>query len=144
MSKDNSVAPVEADNTSKDPREVLEKLRETSPTFRECRPVALRIDKSIAERFPQFSRKLIRTAMRMHTASTRYLKSVEKGETRFDLDGNEAGEVTEEHREHAAEKLKARFAEQARRKREQRKEAEAEQRKAEKLQQLAEKFSKNG
>jgi len=144
MSQDTSAAPEGADNTASDPREVLKQLRETSPTFRECKPVALRIDKAIAERFPQYSRKLIRNAMRMHTASTRYLKSVEKGETRFDLDGNEAGEVTAEHREHASEKLKARFAEQARRKREQRKEAEAEQRKAEKLQQLAEKFSKNG
>ncbi len=133
-----------------DPRGLLQKLQEVSITFREFRPVALRIDKAVAERFPDVDRKVIRSAMRTHTASTRYLKAMEKATHRFDLDGNTCGEVAEEHRAHAAQTLKERFAEVARRKREaqkqdeaRRREEEAERRKAEKLQQLVGRFSRS-
>tara|TARA_R110002049_G_scaffold20316_2_gene74979 strand:+ start:742 stop:1242 length:501 start_codon:yes stop_codon:yes gene_type:complete len=133
-----------------DPREVLRQLQEASPTFRDCKPLALGIDKAVSERFPEFDRKTVRTAMRMHVNSTRYLKAVEKATERFDLEGNVAGEITDEHRAHASQTLKERFAELAKRKREQQKEEQqreraeqAEQRKAERLQQLVGKFSKD-
>lgn len=129
------------------PRELLERLQEISPAFRECRPLALRIDKAVMERFPDVDKKVVRTAMRLHTGSTRYLKALEKATHRYDLDGNPDAELTDEHRAHAAQTLKERFAEVAKRKREQQKaDAErrrveqAEQRKAEKLQQLMQKF----
>src|SRR5690606_21763125 len=132
-----------------EPREVLRRLQEVSPTFRDCKPLALGIDKAIRERFPEFDRKVVRAAMRMHVSSTRYLKAVEKATERFDLDGNANGELTDEHRSHAAQTLKERFAAAAKRKREQEKEArarqraeESEQRKTERLQQLVGKFSK--
>ncbi len=132
-----------------DARALLARLAELSPTFRECRPVALRIDKAVAARFPDVDRKVVRAAMRLHTGSTRYLKALEKATHRFDLDGNEDGELSAEHREHAAQTLKERFAEVARRKREQAKEEaarqraeQAEQRKTEKLKQLVSKFAK--
>lgn len=132
-----------------EPRALLQQLQEVSETFRDCKPVALRIDKAIAQRFPEVERKVIRAAMRMHTASTRYLKTMEKGGQRFDLDGKPDGEVTEEHQAHAAQTLKERFAEVARRKRDKakaddaaRREEEAERRKAEKLQQLVGKFGR--
>jgi ProP effector len=142
-----AVAPA---SSSLDARGLLQQLQAVSPTFRDFKPVALRIDKAVAERFPEVDRKVIRTAMRLHTASTRYLKAVEKGTVRFDLDGNPAGELLEEHRAHAAQTLKERFAEAARKKREQAKQdeaarraAEAERRKTEKLQQLLGKFSRS-
>ncbi len=129
------------------PRELLERLQEISPAFKQCRPLALRIDKAIMGRFPDVDKKVVRTAMRMHTGSTRYLKALEKATHRYDLDGKPDAELTDEHRAHAAQTLKERFAEVAKRKREQQKaEAErqraeqAEQRKAEKLQQLMQKF----
>lgn len=132
-----------------EPRTLLLQLQEVSETFRDCKPVALRIDKAIALRFPDVERKVIRAAMRMHTASTRYLKVMEKGGQRFDLDGKPDGEVTAEHQAHAAQTLKERFAEVARRKRDKarqeetaRREEEAEKRKAEKLQQLVGKFGR--
>lgn len=135
---------------SSDPKELLAKLQEISPTFRDCKPVALRIDKSILERFPDWDRKTLRIAMRMHTASTRYLKALQRGTHRHDLDGNECEEIAQEHRDYAAQTLKERFAEAARRKREKQKqeaerqrEAEAEERRAEKLQQLVGRFSKH-
>lgn len=142
-------ATAEAKKSSIDARGLLAKLQETSPTFREWKPLALRIDKAVAERFPDLDRKVIRTAMRLHTAATRYLKSMEKATARFDLDGNEDGVVTEEQRTHARQTLKERFAESAKRKKAaldaekaQREAEEAERRKAEKLQQLVGKFSK--
>ena len=132
-----------------EPRALLAMLQAASPTFREWRPLALRIDKTIAARFPELDRKAIRNAMRMHTASTRYLKAMEKATARFDLDGKEDGEVTEEQRAHARQTLKERFAEQTKRKKAaleaekaRREQEEAERRKAEKLQQLVGKFGR--
>lgn len=132
-----------------EPRALLQKLQEQSPTFRECKPLAIRIDTNILERFPEFEKKTLRTALRMHTASTRYLKSMEKATERFDFEGNVAGEVTEEQRAHASATLKDRFAaaaKQQRAKREaeeaERKREEADRRREEKLQQLMSKFGK--
>ena len=132
-----------------DARGLLQKLQAASPTFRDVKPLALRIDKAVAERFPELDRKVIRSAMRMHTASTRYMKAMEKATARFDLDGKEDGEVTEEQRAHAKQTLKERFAEVAKRKKAaldaekaKREAEEAERRKAEKLQQLLGKFAK--
>ncbi|KAI5914899.1 ProQ/FINO family protein [Thauera sp. 2A1] len=127
-----------------EPRAILQRLEASSPTFRDCKPLALRIDKVIAERFPEFDRKSLRNALHMHTASTRYLKSMERASERFDLDGNVAGEVTEEQRTHAAATLKERFASVARKQREKREAEEAERRHAEKLKLLVNKFGRNG
>lgn len=127
-----------------DPRAILQRLQASSPTFRDCKPLALRIDKSIAERFPEFDRKSLRNALHMYTASTRYLKSVERSKERYDLDGNVAGEVTEEQRAHAAATLKERFAAVARQQREKREADEAERRHAEKLKQLVTRFGRQG
>lgn len=125
-----------------EPRALLQKLQALSPTFRDCKPLALRIDTSILERFPDFERKALRAALRMHTASTRYLKAVERSAERFDLDGNVAGEVTEEQRSHAATTLKERFAAVAKQQKAKREAEEAERRRAEKLQQLVSKFGR--
>lgn len=144
-----TAAPAAAKPAGLDARGLLAKLQEVSPTFKEVKPLALRIDKAVAERFPDVDRKVIRNAMRLHTATTKYLKAVEKASARFDLDGAESGEVTEEQRQHAAQTLKERFAEVAKRKkaaaeaeRERERAEEAERLKAEKLQQLVGRFAK--
>lgn len=130
-------------------RALLQQLSEAFSVFRECKPLALRVDASIRERMPEIERKLLRSALRMHTASTRYLKAVERSQERFNLEGEVAGEVTAEQREHAAATLKERFAAQAKQHREKRaaeeeKRAaeEAEKRRGEKLQQLVSKFGR--
>lgn len=125
-----------------EPRAILQRLLAASPTFRDSKPLALRIDATIHERFPEFDRKSLRGALRMHTASTRYLKAMERSTERFDLDGNVSGEVTEEQRAHAATTLKERFAAVARQQREKREADEAERRHAEKLKQLVTKFGR--
>lgn len=125
-----------------EPRALLQRLQAASPAFRDCKPLALKIDASILERFPDFDRKSLRAALRMHTASTRYLKAVERATARFDLDGNPAGEVTEEQRTHASTTLKERFAAVAKQQREKREAEAAERRHAEKLQQLVSRFGR--
>lgn len=125
-----------------EPRAILKRLQAESPAFRDSKPLALKIDASILARFPDFDRRNLRIALRMHTASTKYLKAVERGGERFDLDGKAAGEVTGEQRLHAATTLKERFAAVAKQQRERREAEEAERRHAEKLQQLVSKFGR--
>ena len=80
--------------------------------------------------------------MRSHTISTRYLKEMEKGTVRLNLDGTPADEVTDENRQHATEQLRERFKKQAEVRKAAEAEAKAEQRRVEKLNQLAEKFGR--
>ena len=125
-----------------DTRALLKDLQARFDVFRNFSPLAIGIDKQLFTLLPDVSRKALRLAMRSHTISTRYLKEMEKGTVRLNLDGTPAGEVTDENRRHAAEQLRERFKKQA----EQRKAAEAaaraEQRRQEKLSQLAEKFGR--
>jgi ProP effector len=139
-------------------RTLLKQFQEEFAVFREYQPLAIGIDKQLAARLPELNRKVLRIALGIHTNSLRYLKGMEKATVRFDLDGNQAAEVTEEHRAHATQLLRERLkkeaerrkvqrdAEQAQRKAEQaQREAEqAERQRTEKLNQLTAKFSRRG
>lgn len=125
-----------------EPRALLQRLQSAFPAFRDCKPLAIKIDASIVERMPDIDRKSLRAALRMHTASTRYLKAVERAQQRFDLDGQPVGEVTDEQRTHAATTLKERFAAVAKQQKEKREAEAAEKRRTEKLQQLMSKFGR--
>jgi ProP effector len=115
---------------------LLETLSSSFPVFRDCLPLAIGIHKAVKERLPDIDRDKLRTAMRIHTASTRYLKSLSNGQARFDLDGQPAGEVTAEQRQQATDELKERFRKGAERKKAEQQEKERQ----EKLLKLAEKF----
>lgn len=125
-----------------EPRALLQRLQKEFSAFRDCKPLALKIDASIAARMPDIDRKSLRAAMRMHTASTRYLKAVERAQQRFDLDGQPAGEVTDEQRTHASTTLRERFAAVAKQQKDKREAEAAEKRRTEKLQQLMTKFGR--
>lgn len=116
---------------------MLERLHREFAVFRDYRPLALGIHKTLLERNPELEKKQVRIAMQQHTASTRYLKAIVADAPRFDLDGNPAGVVTAEQQTQAADTLRDRF-----RKAAERRKAELEaQQHQEKLQQLAEKFN---
>ncbi|MDD4881367.1 MAG: ProQ/FinO family protein [Gallionellaceae bacterium] len=123
---------------------VLDSLVATFPALRDALPLAIGIHKTILERLPELTKVQVSKAMRIHTTSTRYLKSMAKAEQRFDLDGNPAGEVTAEQREAAVKLVKERI-----NRANERKKAEEELRKAEeqakqqkeKLEKLAAKFN---
>lgn len=118
---------------------VLDTLAASFKVIRECQPLALGIHKVIKERMPELDMQQLRSAMRMHTASTRYLKLLSQADTRFDLDGAAAGEVTAEQRQQALDTLRERF----RKKAEQHKAELAAKQHQEKLLKLAEKFNKH-
>lgn len=124
---------------------LLETLCERFAVFRDARPLALGVHKVILERLPEIDAGKLRLAMRLHTASTRYLKAIAGGRERFDLDANVAGEITDEQREVAATTLRERFKDAAERRQA---EAKAERERAalaqrqEKLEQLAARFGR--
>jgi ProP effector len=125
-----------------DARVLLKDLQTRFDVFRNFSPLAIGIDKQVFAQLPDVSKKSLRLAMRSHTISTRYLKEMEKGTQRLNLDGTPAGEVTDENRQHAAELLRERFKKQAEQRKAAAEEAKAEQRRTEKLNQLAEKFGR--
>lgn len=70
------------------------------------KPVKLRIQADIQERVPgKFSKAQLSAFLRRHTGGTGYLIALTQAKTRFDLDGNPAGEITEEHLAAAREEL---------------------------------------
>ena len=137
-----SPATSPAGNPVPSARAMLKQLQERFVAFRDCLPLAIGIDKQVFAQLPEVSKKSLRLAMRSHTMSTRYLKEMEKGTVRLNLDATPAGEVTDENRQHAAEQLKERFKKQAEQRKAAEAEAKAEQRRQEKLSQLAEKFGR--
>ncbi|KQW46452.1 MULTISPECIES: ProQ/FINO family protein [unclassified Roseateles] len=70
------------------------------------KPVKLRVQADIQERAPgKFSKAQLGAFLRRHTGSTGYLIALTQAKTRFDLDGNPAGEISEEHLTAAKEEL---------------------------------------
>ena len=103
--------------------------------------MAIGIHKAVLERIPGINPQQLRLAMRMHTASARYLKALTNSETRFDLDGNPAGAVTPEQMQQALETLRERFRKGAEQHTARVLAQQQEQLRQEKLAKLAEKFN---
>jgi ProP effector len=127
---------------------VLDQLAAAFPVFANAQPLAIGVHKAIKERLPEIDAAKLRLALKLHTASTRYLKALANSDTRFDLDGNPAGEITAEQKQQALDGLKERFRKAAERKRaeqeqknEQERQARQQAKQQAKLQQLAEKFN---
>jgi ProP effector len=75
------------------------------------KPLKLRIQVDIQERAPGvFSKQALSAFFRRHTGATSYLMAVSKGKQRFDLDGQPAGELSDEHRQVATDELARRRA----------------------------------
>ena len=137
-------------NPAQEARALLKQLQETFAVFRNFAPLAIGIDKQLLARQPELEKKTLRIALSMHTGSLRYLKTLEKASHRLDLDGQQTAELTDEHRQHAAEQLRERFRKEAERRKAERaaeaaREAERIQteKRAAKLNQLVEKFARN-
>jgi ProP effector len=75
------------------------------------KPIKLRIQADIQQRVPGlFTRKALSIVLHRHTTSTPYLKALVAAPSRFDLDGQPAGEIAEEHRHAAREEVERRRA----------------------------------
>lgn len=134
--------PNSATNIGQEARTLLKTLQESFAVLNDHAPLAIGIDKQIIARLPEINRKTLRVALNMHTNSLRYLKTMEKATHRLDLDGNNAEELSAEHRKYAADVLRERFKKNAERRKVQREAEEAERQRTEKLSQLVEKFGK--
>jgi sRNA-binding protein len=75
------------------------------------KPLKLRIQADIQQRAPGvFTRKTLSPFLHRHTTSTPYLKALVASADRFDLDGQPAGVVADEHRQAAQVELERRRA----------------------------------
>jgi ProP effector len=73
------------------------------------KPLKLRIQADIQERAPGvFTKKSLSIFLHRHTGATGYIVALSKSKNRFDLDGQPAGELAQEHRDAAVEELKRR------------------------------------
>lgn len=138
MTTEQNTAPAQ----TVDARAVLKDLQARFPVFADFSPLAIGIDRQVLAQMPELSKKALRLAMRNHTQSTRYLKTMEKATVRLNLDGSNADEVTDENRSHASELLRERFKKQAEARKATEAAARAEERKQQKLQELADKFAR--
>lgn len=87
-------------------RLVLQQLAEKYPVIKSSQPLAIGINKKLAELHPELDQKSLRAALFHHTRSFAYVKTLSKAAHRVDLDGQPAGEITDEQRAHAAGQLK--------------------------------------
>jgi sRNA-binding protein len=107
--------PAAPAKTELSPAECAARLAEMFPalfgTQGPPKPIKLRIQADIQERAPGlFTRKALSIVLHRHTTSTPYLKALVAAPTRFDLDGQPAGEIAEEHRQAAREEVERRRA----------------------------------
>lgn len=97
-----------------DTNAILAYLYETFPLCfiakGETKPLKIGLFQDLAERLSddsKVSKTQLRIALRRYTSSWRYLKSIKAGVQRVDLDGQDCGELQQEHIEHAQATLKA-------------------------------------
>ncbi len=96
----------------KNSKEVIAYIAECFPNCftleGEAKPLKIGIFQDLAERLAEdekVSKTQLRAALRQYTSSWRYLHGVKLGAVRVDLDGNECGELEQEHIEHAKQAL---------------------------------------
>ena len=78
-------------------------MSKLSPSHSRNRPLALRIDFTIATEFPDVSAEVIETAMTLWTRRIYYRQVVARGGPRMGLDGLATGVVTDDEKKHARE-----------------------------------------
>ncbi|WP_028115428.1 RNA chaperone ProQ [Ferrimonas senticii] len=103
-----------ADNSNKlkDVKEVIAYLAEKFPLCfsleGDAKPLKIGLFQELAERLEgddKVSKTQLRQAIRRYTNSWRYLRGSKAGAQRVDLDGNDCGELEQEHVEHAQKTL---------------------------------------
>ena len=101
------VAPAPASLTAGD---CAAKLAELFPalfgTEGSRKPVKLHVHAEIQQRAPNvFTRRVLSAFLARYTTTTAYLRALVSAPHRFDLDGQPAGEISEDHRKAAADEL---------------------------------------
>lgn len=105
--------PVATQAASLSPVECAQQLAELFPSLfgKRPKPLKLRIQADIQARVPGvFTKAVLSAFLRRYTGSTSYLQALAHATQRFDLDGQPAGELSEEHREQARQEVQRRRA----------------------------------
>ncbi|MBP7661797.1 MAG: ProQ/FinO family protein, partial [Burkholderiaceae bacterium] len=98
----------EAPRAEMTPAACAERLRELFPALfaGPPKPIKLRIQADIQQRAPGvFTKPALSGFLRRLTGSTSYLIALTRAKQRFDLDGQPAGELSDEHRQAANDEL---------------------------------------
>jgi sRNA-binding protein len=115
VATEEQAAPAAPAKTELSPAQCAAHLAEMFPalfgTQGPPKPIKLRIQADLQQRAPGlFTRKALSIVLHRHTTSTPYLKALVAAPSRFDLDGEPAGEIAEEHRQAAREEVERRRA----------------------------------
>lgn len=97
-----------SDTARVDVQAVAAQLKELFPALFTggAKPLKLRVQSDIQERAPgKFTKAQLSAFLRRYTGGTGYLIALSKAKNRFDLDGQPAGELSDEHREAAKQEL---------------------------------------
>lgn len=116
MSEDLSPPAAAVATPAMSPGECARRLAELFPALfgGPPKPMKLRVHADIQARAPGlFGKPVLAAFMRRHTGSTAYLQAVVRGTQRFGLDGEPAGEISDEHRQAAVDELARRRARHA-------------------------------
>lgn len=110
MQPDPSDAPADTSAAAPAPAAVdcADQLKQRFPALfgGAIKPLKLRIQADLQERAPGvFTKAALSAFFRRYTGSTGYLVAMTKSPHRFDLDGQPAGEISEEHRQAALDEL---------------------------------------
>jgi len=68
-------------------KEFLIHLRKYFPVFQKYQPLMIGVAKELVPIFPEIPKRVINTALHLHTNSRKYLKNLAKGYDRVDLSG---------------------------------------------------------
>lgn len=85
--------------------ELLKQMKKEFPVLRCYKPLIIGISHFLHERYPNTPKRVINTALHIHTCNERYLTNLVKGIGRFDLDGNKQESVDEEASKKAEDQL---------------------------------------
>lgn len=85
--------------------EILKQMKKEFSVLRSYKPLIIGISYFLHERYPDTPKRVINTALYIHTHNERYLTNLIKGIGRFDLDGNKQESVDEEASKKAESQL---------------------------------------
>lgn len=89
-------------------KEIWANLRKQHSVMFSDKPLAVGVMKQIEAQHVEYKPEEIQAVLHNHTKTTTYLRNIKFGEVRYNLDGTEAGTITDQQRECARLKLNER------------------------------------
>jgi sRNA-binding protein len=87
VTKATTVTEVKPSNHVQRSKDLLKHLNKHFAVFQKYQPLVIGVNKELCEIFPELSKRVVNTALHLHTQSKKYLKNVAKGQDRVNLCG---------------------------------------------------------